>query len=194
VKIVNLLAGIAFCSISLLADEVVTHEHGQHHKELTPYYVAMKGIYSFGDDYTNDENIKEKGDSGYGIGLDAGYFFYKGSSNGFAVELDVTYESGDVTLYEEEEKFTHRAEYYTSSLDLVYVFKPIEQIGLIAKVGYEYEYEKFSDETSNEDDFIFAGGIEYHLSHHYRALLEYEHSLIEGPKGDMVSLGVVYNF
>ena len=193
-KLANLLAGIAFCGVSLLANEATIHENEQHHKELTPYYIALKGMYSFGDDYTNDEGIKEEGDAGYGVGVDIGYFFYKKSSSSFAIELDVTYENADVTLYEEEEEITHSADYYTTSLDLVYMYQPIHEIGLIAKVGYEYEYEEIADETANETDFIVAAGVEYHLSHHYRAIVEYEHSFIDGPKGDVVMAGVVYNF
>ncbi|NPA65246.1 MAG: porin family protein [Epsilonproteobacteria bacterium] len=193
-KLTNLLVSVAFCGVSLFASEVITQENQEHHKELTPYYVALKGMYSFGDDYTNDEGIKEEGDTGYGVGLDVGYIFYEKGMNGFAIELDITYETADVTFHEEEEKVTHKADYYTTSLDLVYMIKPIEQLGLFAKVGYEYEYEEIADETANEDDFIVAAGIEYHLSHHYRGIVEYEHSFIDGPKGDVVFAGIVYNF
>ena len=192
-RLKHLVLGATLFGASLVASESVEH-NAEHHKELTPYYVAVKGMYTLGDDYTNDYGIKEEGDAGYGVAVDFGYYFYKN----FAVELDFTYENGDVTAYEEEEgelrAISETAEYYTSSLDLVYMFKPIHELGILFKVGYEYEYETIADESNDETGFVFAAGLEYHLSHHYRAIAEYEHSTIDGPKGDAIFAGIVYNF
>ena len=191
-KLVKLLLPVALLfSVSAFAAE---EEHAsvgeEHHKEL-PYYVAVKGMYTLGDTYTNEAGIVEDGDAGYGIGIDLGYRL----GHGFAVEIDGTYENGDVAAKEEGgEEVTESVKYYTTSLDFVYVYEVGAGFGILGKVGYEYEHEEVSDTTNNENDFIFAAGAEYEINEEFKAIAEYEHSLIDGPKGDAILAGIMYNF
>ena len=191
-KLVKLLLPVALLfSVSAFAHE---EEHAsvgeEHHKEL-PYYIAVKGMYTLGDTYTNEEGIVEDGDAGYGIGIDLGYRI----GHGFAIEIDGTYENGDVTFKEEgAEDVKETVKYYTTSLDLVYVYEIGAGFGILGKVGYEYEHEEVADETNNENDFIFAVGGEYEVNKEFKFVAEYEHSLIDGPKGDAILAGVMYNF
>ncbi len=185
-KLVKLLLPVAMLmSVSAFAgEEAEAAAHEEHHAEL-PYYVALKGMYTLGDTYKNEE-----GDAGYGVGIDLGYRL----GHGFAVEIDGTYENGDVTAKEEEEEISENVEYYTTSLDLVYVYEVGAGFGVLGKVGYEYEYEKVGDETNNDTGFIFAAGAEYEINEEFKAIAEYEHSLIDGPKGDAILAGIMYNF
>ena len=88
------------------------------------------------------------------------------------------------------------SKYYTSALDLVYTYEATEALGIFGKVGYEYEWEKISALGINckEHDFIFGAGVEYRLNEKYKALVEYEHSMIDGPHGDAMFAGIMYNF
>ena len=172
-------------SVSAFAGEEQAATQTEHHEEL-PYYVAVKGMYTFGDTYGEEE-----GESGYGIGIDLGYRL----GHGFAIEIDGTYENGDVTVTETNgDETTENVKYYTSSLDLAYVYEVGEGFGLLGKVGYEYEYEEIADESGHDTGFIFAAGAEYEINEEIKAVAEYEHSTIDGPKGDAVLAGLMYNF
>ncbi len=183
-RLVLLFMAVILFGVSSYANEAA-HEQ-EHHKEL-PYYVALKGMYTLGETYQEEE-----GDDGYGIALDLGHRI----GYGFAVEIDVTYENGDVTAVDEAtgERITENAKYYTTSLDIAYVYEITHTIGVLAKVGYEYEYEEIADVTNNDTGFVFAAGAEYSINHEYKAVVEYETSTIDGPKGDVIFAGVMYNF
>ena len=186
-KLVKVLLPVAilFSVSAFAAQEERTAGETEHHEEL-PYYVAVKGMYTLGDTYK-----EEKGDAGYGVGIDLGYRL----GHGFAVEIDGTYENGDVTAKESNgEEVEENAKYFTSSLDAVYVYEVGAGVGILGKIGYEYEHEKIAGETTNDTGFIFAAGAEYEINEEFKAIAEYEHSLIEGPKGDAILAGIMYNF
>ena len=185
-KLAKLLlpAAILVSVAAFASEEEHAAVHEEHHAE-SPYYVAVKGMYTLGDTYKNEE-----GDPGYGVGIDLGYRL----GHGLAIEIDGTYENGDVTAKEEEEEIGESVEFYTASLDLVYVYEVGAGFGLLGKVGYEYEYEKIADETNDETDFVFAAGAEYEINEKFKTIAEYEHSLIDGPKGDAILAGIMYNF
>lgn len=116
--------------------------------------------------------------------------------NGFAVEYDFTYGRNQVKEITEDESVEVISKYYTSALDLVYTYEATEDLGIFGKVGYEYEWEKIPDLEidSKEHDFVFGAGIEYALDEKYKLVVEYEKSMIEGPHGDALLAGVMFNF
>ena len=176
-KIANLfLAGSLLFGASVYAEEM------EHQNEAeAPYYVTVKGMYAFGEDYEG-----EKGDAGYGIGIDLGYEL----GHGLAIELDGTYENADVEVLGD----TTGIDYYATSLDLVYVYEVTEKFGLLAKVGAEYEYETAEGESSDDTGISYAVGMEYVFNAKYNGVIEYESSTIDGPKGDSVMAGVKFKF
>jgi opacity protein-like surface antigen len=183
----SLLVSAVLFGVSVYGAQMEHKE--EHHKEL-PNYVAVKGMYTLGDDYTNEHGIKEEGDDGYGIAIDLG----RRIGYGFAVEIDFSYERGDITVFEGEEHFDETVEYYTTSIDLAYVYELTHHFGVLAKVGYEYEYESLEREHIDDTGFVFAAGAEYAFHPHYKAVVEYEISTIDGPKGDAIFAGLMYNF
>jgi len=176
-KIANLLVAGSM----LLGASVYAQEETAHHEAEAPYYITVKGVYAFGEDYEN-----EKGDAGYGIGIDLGYEL----GHGLAVELDGTYESADVEIL----GVSTGIDYYATSLDLVYVYEITEKFGLLAKVGAEYEYETAEGESSDDTGISYAVGMEYVFNKKYNGVIEYEGSSIDGPKGDSVMAGVKFKF
>ncbi|HHD78896.1 MAG TPA: hypothetical protein ENK98_04575 [Epsilonproteobacteria bacterium] len=66
----------------------------------------------------------------------------------------------------------------------------------MVKWGYEYEWEKIDayDIDNTNHDFVFGVGTEIAMSEAYKFVVEYEHSLVEGPHGDSVFAGVMFNF
>lgn len=162
-------------------------------KTESKFYVVVAGMMLLGDEIQHGEALLDGDDNyGHGFGIDVGYRL----GNGFALEYDYTY--GRNTVYEitADEKIKARSEYHTSALDLVYTYEATEKLGIFGKVGYEFEWEKISelDIDNREDDFVFGAGIEYALNEKYKFIAEYEHSLIEGPHGDAILAGVMYNF
>ncbi|MEN4053130.1 MULTISPECIES: porin family protein [Sulfurimonas] len=151
------------------------------------YYVVVKGIYILGDDVKHEDVIL-KGDGNYGFGIDLGYRL----EHGFALEYDFSYATNDV----KEDINTFNASYMTHALDLVYSYEIIHNTKLFAKAGYEYEKEKISDLNidNSSDGAVLGAGVEYELDHTYNLVVEYEHSTIDGPRGDSINLGVMYNF
>ena len=165
------------------ADEVV---------ESSPFYVVVKGLMIFGDTVNHGEAVLD-GDQDYGFGIDLGYHL----GNGFAVEYDFSYSGNTVTEKKEgEEPVNVNAKYYTSALDLVYTYELTEELGVFGKVGYEYEWEKISalDIDSTDHDFVFGVGFEAAMDEEFKFVAEYEHSLIEGPRGDSLFAGIMYSF
>ncbi len=181
-KIANLLlAGSILFGVSAYAHE------GEQQEESSPLYLTVKGMYAFGEDYTNDAGVVEKGDAGIGIGVDFGYEL----AYGFALELDGTFETADVQIGEEPKE---TIDYYAASFDVVYVYELTEKFGVLGKVGVEYEYETVGDEHNDETGMSYAIGAEYVLNRTYNAVVEYEGSTIDGPKGDAVMAGVKIKF
>ena len=89
-----------------------------------------------------------------------------------------------------------KATYYTHALDLVYTYELTETLGVFAKAGYEYEIEDIEEYNIDADDngLNFGVGVEVAVNHKYKLVAEYEHSTIEGPRGDSIFAGVMYNF
>ncbi|HFQ61359.1 MAG TPA: porin family protein [Epsilonproteobacteria bacterium] len=151
------------------------------------FYIVASGMYMFGDT-VDHEGLLLDGDKDYGFGIDLGYRI----GDGFAVEYDFTYGSNTVKEGTEEAQAT----YYTSAIDLVYVYEMTETIGVFGKVGYEYEWETIDDYNIDGTDhnFVFGAGVEIAMNEKYKFVAEYEHSLIESPHGDSIFAGVMYNF
>ena len=171
--------------------EEVEQAHGHH--EESKFYLVVAGMMLLGDEIQHGEALLDGNDEyGYGFGIDVGYRL----GNGFALEYDYTY--GKNTVYEiiADEKIEATSTYHTSALDIVYTYEATENLGIFGKVGYEFEWEKISelDINEREDDFVFGAGVEYALNKKYKLLAEYEHSLIEGPHGDAILAGIMYNF
>ncbi len=160
--------------------------------ESSPFYVVVKGMMIFGDTVNHEEAVLD-GDQDYGFGIDLGYRL----GNGFAVEYDFSYSGNSVTEKKVgEEPVNVNAKYYTSALDLVYTYELTEELGVFGKVGYEYEWEKISalDIDSTDHDFVFGAGFEAAMDEDFKFVAEYEHSLIEGPRGDSLFAGIMYTF
>jgi opacity protein-like surface antigen len=186
-KIFTSLAVASLLTFNLYASEA---EHAQH-KEYD-YYVAIKGIVSSGDTI-KEEEASLKGDTGYGIGVDLGYIL----EYGFSAELDLSYVANDVTETREGHEPEELSAYYiSSSLDLVYTYHLTHKLGLIGKVGFEYEYEKIDTlESSDDTGVIGAVGAEYKIADNIALLGEYEYTSIDGPKGNNIFYaGLVYGF
>ena len=151
------------------------------------FYIVTKGMYMLGDTVNHEEAVLD-GDKDFGYGIDLGYRF----GNGFAVEYDFSYGTNTVTEGIEEAKAT----YYTSAIDLVYVYEMTESLGVFAKVGYEYEWEKIDEYNIDGTDHgvVFGAGVEVAMNETYKFVAEYEHSTIDGPHGDTVFAGVMFNF
>lgn len=172
--------------------EVHTPEVVAHHETESKFYVIVKALMIMGDSVTHGEAVLD-GDRDYGYGIDLGYRL----GNGFALEYDFSYATNTVSEVEgghvlEEAEGT----YYTHALDLVYTYELTETLGVFAKAGYEYEIEEIEEYgiDSNDDGYNFGLGVEVALNHKYKLIAEYEHSTIEGPRGDSIFAGVMYNF
>jgi opacity protein-like surface antigen len=187
-KILTTLAIGSLLSLNLYASEI--DEDLQHSKY--DYYVAVKGIVTSGDTISEEEGSLE-GDLGYGIGVDLGYIL----SHGFSAELDLSYVENDVTEVHEHGDGEDLSAYYIStSIDLIYTYHITHTIGVLAKVGFEYEYEKIDTlESSDDTGMIGAVGAEYKFAKDMALLGEFEYSSIDGPKGhNIYYLGIVYGF
>lgn len=168
-------------------------EYSHEHHEESPFYIVVGGMMLLGDEVRHGEALLDGNDEyGYGFGIDLGYRL----GNGFAVEYDFTYGRNDVKEITEEGAEKVTSKYYTSAIDLVYTYEATENLGIFGKVGYEYELEKIPDLDidSTEHDFVFGAGIEYALNEKYKLVVEYEKSMIEGPHGDALLAGVMFNF
>ena len=163
------------------------HEHTE-----SDFYVIVKGLRISGDKVAHGEATLD-GDSGYGFGIDLGYRL----GHGFAVEYDFSYATNTVSELEHGDVVAEAdATYYTHAIDLVYTYELTETLGLFAKAGYEYEIEEIDEYHIDADDngFNYGVGVEVAVDHTYKVVAEYEHSTIEGPRGNSIFLGVMYNF
>ena len=155
------------------------------------YYVA-KGLVTFGDEVAHEEAMLD-GDGGYGFGIDIGYRL----GNGFNLEYDFSYAKNTVTEKREGvEPEDFDADYYTSALDIVYVYEVTETVGIFGKVGYEYEWEEIDELSIDSTDhgFVFGAGMEVAINESYRLVMEYEHSTIDSPRGDSLFVGIAGYF
>jgi len=166
-----------------LSTQVMAEEHKS---QESSFYVVAKALYIVGDDVQHGE-AHLKGDDGIGFGIDLGYRL----DYGFSVEYDFSYSTNDV----EESEYSANADYMTHALDLVYTYPATKELGVFAKVGYEYEKEKITDYDIDSSDHgtVFGAGVEYELTHQYSLVGEYEHSTIDGPRGDSIYFGVMLN-
>jgi opacity protein-like surface antigen len=163
-----------------------------HENKESRYYAVVKALYIVGDTVNHGEATLV-GDDGYGIGIDLGYRLQKG----FSLEYDFSYSTNTVTEHVEgEEPRDVDATYMTHAIDLVYGYEVMHKLELFAKVGYEYEIEKIDDLgiDNDSDGAVFGAGAEYELQENFKVLGEYEHSTIDGPRGDSIYCGVMYNF
>jgi len=155
------------------------------------FYIIAKGMILLGDTVNHEDAILD-GYRSIGLGIDLGYRL----GYGFAVEYDFSYSQNTVIEKLDEKIERDTGEYYTSSLDLVYTQEVTKNVGIFGKVGYEYEWEtipKYEIDNQNSD-FVFGVGIETEVNKDYKLIAEYEHPMIEGPHGDTVFAGVMYDF
>ena len=171
---------VLFGTTVFAAEEMESSAKAEKSEPL--FYVTVKGIYTPGTNYKEFEGRK-----GAGVGIDLGMPL----AYGFAVEIDGTYDKGDAKIVDTEDSVTIK--YYTTSLDLAYVYDVTEKFGVIAKVGAEYEKEK-AEGTETSTGVSGALGLEYELNERFNVVGEYEISSIKGPKGDMVMAGVKIKF
>jgi len=161
--------------------------------EESRFYVVVKALASLGAEAEHGEAILD-GDGGYGIGIDAGFRL----GHGFALEYDFSYAKNSVTeRIEHHEPENFDAHYYTSSLDLVYVYEVTEKVGVFGKIGCEYEWETIDGigiNGSSEHGFVAGVGIEIAVSEKFKFIAEYEHSTIDSPRGDSLYAGLMFNF
>jgi len=172
-------------AVATLSTQTMAHEHTQ--TEEKKMYVVAKALTILGDTVEH-EGTTLKGDNGIGFGIDFGYRLQYGLS----MEYDFSYAINSV----KESQNSADADYVTHALDLIYTYRATHQLGIFAKVGYEYEIEKITDYAIDKKSHgtVFGAGAEYELTHQYSLVGEYEHSTIEGPRGDSIYCGVMINF
>jgi len=181
---------ILLVMVLLLSTQLFAKEEMQ--ETQSKYYIVVKALNILGDSVRHGEAILD-GDNGYGFGVDFGYRLEKG----FSLEYDFSYSTNDVTEFVEgEEPRTASATYMTHAIDLVYAYEILHKLELFAKVGYEYELEKITDYDidNGSDGAVIGAGLEYEIEENYKVVGEYEHSTIDGPRGDSLYLGLMYNF
>lgn len=166
----------------------------EHHAKAGEFYIVTKALMTTSESIKEGEHITLDADVGGGVGIDFGYTL----PYHFAVELDTSYSKNRVTESEAgvEEKEDGIATYWTYAFDVTYTYPVTDLIGLMGKVGYEFEHESIADLDINADDsgVVYGAGVEYHISEHYEALVEYEASTIESPRGSSVYAGLKYIF
>jgi len=177
--------------LTVMASQLFANEMHDEQKE-SKYYAVVKALYIAGDTVQHGEATLV-GKDGYGFGIDLGYRLEKG----FSLEYDFSYSTNTVTEHVEGELPRDAdATYMTHAIDLVYGYEVIEHLELFAKVGYEYELEKIDDFgiDNGSDGAVMGAGAEYEFTHNMKILGEYEHSTIDGPRGDSIYCGLMYNF
>lgn len=197
-----IMGGLSVCVLTsglfaggdILQQEQVAHNEAETHCETeeSNFYVIAKGLTVLGDTVSHEANILD-GERGYGFGIDFGYRL----GQGFALEYDFTYAKNTVTEIDEfNESEEGNAKYYAHALDLVYTYHVSHAVGLFVKGGYEYETEKIDAFEMDSDDhgFNYGAGLEWSMNDKYALVVEYEKSTIEGPRGDALFAGVMYNF
>lgn len=177
------LASLLFCTTSIMAQEL-------HHEESeSEIYVVVKRLFTTGEKITEQEagnKVVLDGKSGGGLGIDLGYTL----PYHFALEIDTSYSTNKVKIDDELES----AKYLTYAMDVVYTYPLTHALGVMGKVGYEFEHETLNEETVNDNDFVYGAGLEYHIVDNYEALVEYEGSLIDSARGSSIYVGLKYIF
>lgn len=164
------------------------------------FYFITKALMTTAETITEDNEVQIEGKTGGGVGIDIGYTL----PYHFAMELDTSYDKNDIrekrTVHEENEEKIEiedaQGTYWTYAVDLTYTLPVSHSIGLMAKIGYELEHETISKLNIDAQDsgMVYGAGVEYHLLEHYEALVEYEGSMIESPRGSSIYAGVKYIF
>jgi len=149
------------------------------------FYTVLKANYNTGDDVDTLST-----DSGYGVGFDLGYAF----GNGLALELGLGYDQNQL-----DNAIENDVTYQTASLSLAYTYDITKVFGVFAKVGYGMEKTDIdNDATLTYDDsdsgVIYGAGVEYKISDKYGVIAEYEGTTMDSLRGDVVGLGLKYNF
>ncbi len=183
---------LTLCSLSSLTIQAAELEKNEMKEKKSDFYVAAKALVTLGNTITEEEATLDGG-VGKGFGIDLGYRI----ANGFAVEVDATYDTNTVTEEKDGIKEDYTGTYLTSSFDVVYAHELVENLELFGKIGYEIEYEKIdtiADSYESTTGFIYAAGMEYEVAESVAVLAEYEVTTIDGPRGNSVFLGMLYNF
>lgn len=210
---------VSLFTVLMAADISARDAHTHHENESsslhakTGFYTAVKGLITLGDTFEHGEGATLEGRIGKGVGIELGYKF----GYGFALESDWTFarntveetDCSDHASEEEESVHAHEAahsggchyvesdaEYYTVSLDLVYLLHLTHNLGLFFKTGVEYETEQIEalDIKAYDTGMVYAFGAEYAIGNHAAFLMEYEGTTIEGPRGHSVFAGLAYHF
>jgi opacity protein-like surface antigen len=181
----QLFAGGDIIPVEVHTPEVTTHQ------TESKFYVIAKALMILGGKVDHDHSVLD-GDKDYGYGIDIGYRL----GNGFALEYDFSYARNTVTEDDGNTVKEAKATYYTHALDLVYTYEFTHTVGVFVKAGYEYEIEEIENYHIDVDEhgFNYGIGLEVAVNHKYKVITEYEHATIEGPRGDSLFAGVMYNF
>lgn len=181
----QLFAGGDIAPVEVHEPEVMGH--GAESK----FYVIVKALMIMGDKVDHGHSVLD-GDKDYGYGIDIGYRL----GNGFALEYDFSYARNTVTEDDGHTVEKATGKYYTHALDLVYTYEFTHTLGVFVKGGYEYEIEEIEEFHIDSDNngFNYGIGVEVAVDHKYKLIAEYEHADIEGPRGDSLFVGVMYNF
>lgn len=164
--------------------------------ESGEFYIVTKALFTTGETVKEGSDIEVEGKAGGGVGIDIGYTL----PYHFAVELDTSYDKNGIhetkqtTLGPEEED--GMGTFWTYAMDVTYTVPVTEELGVMGKVGYEFERETITniDATAHDSGMVYGAGLEYHIVKHYEALVEYEGSTIDSPRGSSVYAGVKYIF
>lgn len=188
--VTQLYAGGNIVPVSEPVIEETHHEEAIHNE--SNFYLIAKALTISGDT-VNHGHATLDGDRGYGFGIDIGYRL----GHGFALEYDFSRATNTVTETDEHHHSDKGdATYTTHAIDLVYTHHLTHTVGLFVKGGYEYEKEEIDDFhiDSSDKGFAYGAGLEYKMTDQYTFVVEYEGSTIEGPRGDAIFAGVMYNF
>ena len=172
----------------------------KEHAKTGEFYVVTKALLTVSETIKEGNGVEIEGKRGGGVGIDVGYTL----PYHFAVELDTSYSKNSIRekriviegIEEKLEVENAEGKYWTYALDVTYTLPVTHAIGIMCKLGYEFEHEtigKFNVDT-HDSGMVYGAGIEYHLSDHYEALVEYEGSAIDSPRGSSVYAGVKYIF
>ncbi|WP_304546178.1 porin family protein [Sulfurimonas microaerophilic] len=181
---------LASSALMICASTIMAEEH--HHAKSGEFYVVVKGLYTTGETIKEGTDITLDGKAGRGLGIDVGYTL----PYHFAVELDTSYSKNDVTEDDGVDIVNGVAKYWTYAADVTYTYPLTHSIGIMGKLGYEFEHEKI-DELNvdlNDNGMVYGAGVEYHINEHYEALVEYEGSTIDSVRGSSVYAGIKYIF
>jgi len=171
----------------------------EHIKE-GEFYVVTKALWTTSETIREANGVEIEGRRGGGIGVDIGYTL----PHHFAVEFDTSYSRNNlrekrIVIEGVEEKLeieNAKGDYWTYAFNVTYTLPVTHTIAIMSKVGYEFEHETIDklNIDSHDSGVVYGAGIEYHISDHYEALLEYEGSTIDSPRGSSVYTGIKYIF